>query len=90
MPRPLPPGSRPAASLNAATAFPAWKAEAVKALVKLHERAATATRDGFWTRLYVRGLSPDDAARAAASDYAERPAADAHADPASVLLGGTQ
>jgi hypothetical protein len=38
-------------------------------LPKVHERAAVVTRDGFWTRLYVRGLSPDDAAKHAAREY---------------------
>jgi hypothetical protein len=46
----------PAADLS----FPSWKAEAVRLLAKLHERAATTTRDSFWARLYVRGLDPDD------------------------------
>jgi hypothetical protein len=41
----------------------------VKALAEVHERAATVTRDGFWTRLYVRGLDPDEAAKAAAREY---------------------
>jgi hypothetical protein len=36
---------------------------------KFHERAAMVTRDGFWTRLYVRGLDPDEAAKAAAREY---------------------
>ena len=33
-------------------------------------RAATVKRDGLWTRLYVRGFSPEDAAQAAAREYA--------------------
>ena len=50
--------------------FPVWKAEAVLALARVHERAMTVTRDdGFWTRLYVRGLDPDEAAKAAAREY---------------------
>jgi hypothetical protein len=50
--------------------FPVWKAETALALVKIHERAMTVTRDdGFWTRLYVRGLDPEEAAKAAAREY---------------------
>ena len=37
-------------------------------LVKVH-RAVTATHDGFWTRLYIRGLNPEEAAQAAAREY---------------------
>jgi hypothetical protein len=48
--------------------FPVWKAEALLALVKVH-RAVTATHDGFWTRLYIRGLNPEEAAQAAAREY---------------------
>jgi hypothetical protein len=49
--------------------YPAWKAAAVKALQKLHERAARVTRDGFWTRCYVRNLSPEKAVELAAREY---------------------
>src|SRR5262249_2159288 len=59
--------------------FSTWKAAAVKALTKVHERAAVAMRDGYWTRLYVRGLDPDDAAKAAAHEHVERPATRADA-----------
>jgi hypothetical protein len=41
----------------------------VKALQKGHERAARVTRDGFWTRCYVRNLSPQKAAELAAREY---------------------
>jgi hypothetical protein len=50
--------------------FPAWKAEAAAALAKLHERAAVAMRERDWRGHYVRGLSPEQAAEAAARDYA--------------------
>jgi hypothetical protein len=33
---------------------------------KLHERAA---RDGFWTRCYVRNVTPEKAAELAAREY---------------------
>jgi len=49
--------------------FPIWKADAVMALARLHERAPHATHDGYWTRLYIRGLDPDEAAMAAAREY---------------------
>src|SRR5262245_48226234 len=45
MPRPLAPASRPAAPVNAATSFPSWKAEAVKALHSFTS-AATVIRAG--------------------------------------------
>jgi hypothetical protein len=37
--------------------------------VKLHVLAAAVTRDGLWTRLYVRGHSPKKAAELAAREY---------------------
>jgi hypothetical protein len=49
--------------------FPTWKADAVKALRELHERAAVAMRERDWRNLYVRGLSPDEAASHAAREY---------------------
>jgi hypothetical protein len=67
-----PPRPKPAAEATPAAAVPfqVWKAEVVLALVKVHERAMTVTRDdGFWTRLYVRGLDPEQAATAAAREY---------------------
>ena len=39
------------------------------ALVKVHQAAVTATPNGLWTRLYVRGLDPEEAAQAAAREY---------------------
>jgi hypothetical protein len=50
---PMPRQSRPA-PLNPEPSYPAWKAAAVRALQKLHERAARVTGDGFWTRCYMR------------------------------------
>jgi hypothetical protein len=41
----------------------------VKALQKRHGRAARVTRDGFWTRCYVRNLSSEKAAELAAREY---------------------
>jgi hypothetical protein len=58
-----------AATLNPEPSYPAWKAAAGRALQKLHERAARVTRDGFWTRCYVRNLSPERAAQLAAREY---------------------
>ena len=49
--------------------YPAWKAAAVKALQKLHERAAAVTRDGLWTRAYILRLAPAEAAELAAREY---------------------
>ena len=56
-------------ALAADISFPAWRAAAVNALAEVHERAARVTHDGFWTRLYVRGLDPEEAAKAAAREY---------------------
>ena len=66
-----PPKAKPAAEAVPATDVPflVWKAEAVLALVMVHQRALTATHDGFWTRLYIRGLNPEEAAQAAAREY---------------------
>jgi hypothetical protein len=63
------PRQSPAASRDVAPSYPAWKADAAKALVKLHVLAAAVTRDGLWTRLYVRGHSPKKAAELAAREY---------------------
>jgi len=60
-------GRQPAPAAD--VSFPTWKAAAAAALAKLHERAALAMRERDWRTLYVRGLSPDDAAQAA-KDYA--------------------
>jgi len=49
--------------------YPAWKAAAVRALQKLHWSAAAFTRDGLWTKLYVRGFSPEEAAKLAEREY---------------------
>jgi hypothetical protein len=58
-----------AAPLNPEPSYPSWKAAAVKACQKLHERAARVTRDGFWTGCYVRNLSPEKVAELAAREY---------------------
>src|SRR5215204_4951164 len=42
--------------------YPVWKAKAVKALQRLHERAAIVTRDRIWTRAYILRLDPAQAA----------------------------
>jgi hypothetical protein len=41
----------------------------VKALLKLDSRAAAATRNGLWTKLYVRGLGPEQAAELAKREH---------------------
>jgi hypothetical protein len=33
------------------------------------KRTGATARDGFWTKLYVRGLSPNEAAEQAARQY---------------------
>jgi hypothetical protein len=52
-------------SANART----WSRTSLKALAQINGRAILTTRDGFSTRLYVSGLSPEDAAQAAAREY---------------------
>ena len=49
--------------------YPVWKGKAVKALQRLHERAAVVTRDGLWTRAYILRLEPAQAAEMAAREY---------------------
>jgi hypothetical protein len=58
-----------AAPRDPAPSYAAWKADAVKALQKLHWSAAAVTRDGLWTKLYVRGFSPEKAAELAEREY---------------------
>ena len=70
MPRQPRPKTKTSKTVQAETdSYRAWKADAVKALAKLHALAVVATRDGCWTKPYVRGLSPDDAAAQAAREY---------------------
>jgi len=57
-------------AVRRAAVLPVWKAEAVKVLTELHERAAVAMRERDWHNLYIRGLSPDEAAAHAARDSA--------------------
>ena len=57
------------ASRDAEPSYPVWKAAAVKALHRLHAPAAMVTRDGLWTRFYVRGFSPKQAAELAEREY---------------------
>jgi hypothetical protein len=49
--------------------YAAWKADAVKELQKRQWSAAAATRDSVWTNLYVRGFSPEEAAKVAEREY---------------------
>jgi hypothetical protein len=58
-----------AASLNVEPSYPSWKAAAVKALQRLHERAAVVTRESIWTRAYILRLEPAEAAQLAAREY---------------------
>jgi hypothetical protein len=51
------------------SAATATRSAAVKALTKLHAPAAAVTRDGLWTKLYVRGFSPKKAAELAEREY---------------------
>jgi hypothetical protein len=67
-PAAMPRQSRPA-PLNPEPSYPAWKAAAVRALQKLHERAARATRESIWTRAYIMRLNPAEAAEIAAREY---------------------
>jgi hypothetical protein len=61
---------------DVAPSYPAWKAAAVKACQKLHERAARVTRESIWTRAYIMRLDPLAAAELAAREYdATHPAA---------------
>jgi hypothetical protein len=56
-------------ALNPELSYPAWKAAAVKALAKRHERAAAVTRESVWTRAYIMRLDPAKAAEFAAREY---------------------
>jgi hypothetical protein len=49
--------------------YAAWKADALKALEWLRSPAARVTRDGFWTKLYVQGFRPAEAAELADREY---------------------
>jgi len=58
-----------AANRDVEPSYPAWKAAAVKAVQKLHDRAAAVTGESIWTRAYILRLSPADAAELAAREY---------------------
>jgi len=47
----------------------ALKAAAVNACLKVHERAASITRESRWTRAYITGRSPAEAAEIDAREY---------------------
>ena len=49
--------------------YPAWKAAAVKAWLKVHDRAAAVTRESIWTHAYIMRPSPAEAAEVAAREY---------------------
>ena len=51
-----------AAAPAAEPSYPVWKAKAVKALQRLHERAAAVKGERIWTRAYIMQLSPAEAA----------------------------
>jgi hypothetical protein len=57
------------ATLNPDPSYPTWKAAAVKALQKLHERASRVSRESIWTRAYILRLDPAEAAKLAAREY---------------------
>jgi hypothetical protein len=61
-----------ASALDPEPSYPAWRADAVRALQKLHWSAAAATRDGLWINLYVRGFSPEEAAKVVDRNTAAR------------------
>jgi hypothetical protein len=44
------------------SAYPAWKAEALKALQHQHDIAPGAIPERVWTNLFVRSLNPEEAA----------------------------
>jgi hypothetical protein len=54
---------------NPEPSYPAWKAEAVKALQGINPGTARATGERVWTRAYVKHLSPEKAAELAALEY---------------------
>jgi hypothetical protein len=58
-----------AAPLNVEPSYPAWRAAAVKACQKVHERAAIVTRESIWTRALILRLEPTEAAELAAREY---------------------
>jgi len=60
--------TRPAKA-NLQPSYPAWKAAAVKACLKVHDRAAAITRESIWSRAYIMRLSPAEAAEIAAREY---------------------
>jgi hypothetical protein len=57
------------AKSNPEPSYPAWKAAAVNACLKVHEQAAGRTRDSIWTHAYIMQLSPAEAAEIAAREY---------------------
>ena len=65
MPRP----SRGAPISVAQPSCPAWKANAAKALHRLHDRAAIVTPERLWTQLYIRRFTPAQAAELAEREY---------------------
>jgi hypothetical protein len=54
---------------DAQPSYEAWKAVAAKELQRLHGIDATAIAEREWTKLYIRGLAPEEAADRAEREY---------------------
>jgi hypothetical protein len=52
-------------TVEAQPSYEAWKAVAAEELKRLHGIEATAIAEREWTKLYVRGLAPEEAAERA-------------------------
>jgi hypothetical protein len=54
---------------NPQSPYPVWKAAAVKACLRVHERAAAVTRESIWSRADIMQMSPAEVAEIAAREY---------------------
>ena len=56
-------------TVEAQPSYPSWKDAAAQELKRLHGIEATAIPEREWTKLYVDGLTPEEAAEKAEREY---------------------
>jgi hypothetical protein len=54
----------PATDPSCGAHFASWKSSVTAQFERLHSISAGIIPDGVWTRLYIKGMTPEEAARA--------------------------
>jgi hypothetical protein len=58
------PPKEPATDPSNGEHFASWKSDASAQFERLHSISASIIPDGVWTRFYIKGMAPEEAARA--------------------------